>query len=104
MSADNYIIVLGTKSAWKRVGNTVYKVPERKVYRVAHVQAWDNLKWLEENQPYNVGAYLYETFKDCIIHEDIEKALRFAKTMEKFVGYLEYGINVVETDYTLYGD
>ena len=104
MSADNTIIVLGTKSSWKREGLTNYRVPERTVYRVGHVQAWDNYDWYCENQPYNLGAYLHSIFKDCIVHEDRQQAMNLAYKMQELIGYVEYGIQVVETDLVFYGD
>lgn len=104
MSADNTIIILGTKSKWKHKGDTSYQVPERKVYRVAHVQTWDNYYWYQENEPYNVGAFLYSVFKHSVVHESLEDANNEAFELYNNVGYVEYGIQVVETDYVFYSD
>ncbi len=106
MSADNTIIILGTYSQWDKqpngMRNNLFKA--RKVYRVAHVQGWDQLEYLKQHQPYNVGAYLLQCFKDSKIHEDLKEAMYAANDLLLTIGYVEYGIQVLDTDYILYGD
>lgn len=105
MSQDGTVVVLGTKSH-RRKDPSGYSesYPERMVYRVEFVQAWDNFKWYKENQPYNVGAYLSETFGHCYIFEDFLNAMRKANQIADEIGYVEYGICVVETDYVFYNE
>lgn len=105
MSADNTIVVLSTKSKWKYNSNgTKWKVPERNVYRVAHIRAWDNLEWYESNEPHNLGAYLLSEFNKSQIYEKLEEALVVAATLQSCIGYVEYGIKIEVLDINLFGD
>jgi len=105
VSADNTIVILQT---WSNVewldGYACKCVEPYKVWRVAHVQAWDNFEWFKENQPYNVGAFLDNIFGKCKKHKTLDAALVEANNLYEEIGYVEYGIQVVNTDYYLYGE
>ena len=79
-------------------------MPKSKVYRVAHVQAWDNFEWYKENQPYNLGHYLWEVFTDDVVYYEKSNALAAAHYLYACTGYVEYGIQVVDTEYVFPGD
>lgn len=105
MSQDGTVVVLGTKSTRRndpRGFSETY--PERTVYRVEFLQAWDNFKWYKDNQPYNVGAYLVEQFGHCKPIDNFLDAMRKANEIADDIGYVEYGICVVETDYVFYNE
>ena len=104
MSADNTIVVLGTVSEYKQEGSWRHRVPKYKVYRVAEVQAWDNFEWYKENQPYNLGYYLWSEFKDCIVYDSLEHAVGIAELLQEQTDFVEYGIQVVNTEYVFPGD
>ena len=104
MSADNTIVVLGTVSEYKQEGPWRLRVPKYKVYRVAHVQAWDNFDWYKENQPYNLGHYLWSEFKGSKVYRSRDRALDAAGRLLECFGYVEYGIQAVETEYVFPGD
>ena len=105
MSADNTIIILQTWSMYKTdVQGWTKKVKPYKLYHVFHTQAWDNFDWYKENQPYNVGAYLLSETKQAVLTLDYETAWDHGIKLLKEIGYVEYGMQVVETDYYLFGD
>lgn len=105
MSADNTIVVLGTKRTFIQEGNVYYNHgPEHMVYRVAHVQAWDNFDYYQREQHYNLGAYLIDTFGESKVFLDKQEALTYAYELESSIGYVEYGIQVEDTDLFFYGE
>ena len=105
MSADNTIIVLVTNSTWEHKPNGYsVRVPPYRVYRVAHIQAWDNYDWYLENQPYNLGAYLMQCFKNAPAFRNEDEAMNYAKKMQEEIHFVEYGIQVVDTPFTYFGD
>lgn len=104
MSADNTIIVLGTWKGRESTGNDYEFHAPKKVYRVSHVGAWDKFKWYQQNQPENIGAYLAATFSANLRYNNLQDAMYVANTYLKMIGYVEYGIQVVETNYTFFGD
>jgi hypothetical protein len=105
LSADNVIIILQTWSKQINRGTGYYQnVKPYKKYYVFHTQAWDNFEWYKENQPYNVGAYLLTETKQAVVTLDYESAWDHGIKLLKEIGYVEYGMQVVETDYYLYGD
>lgn len=99
MSADNTIIVLSTVTEWERQNHVIYRVPKYRVYRVAHIQAWDNFEWYQENQPYNLGYYLWSCFKDSTVYKDRQSACNKSEQLYNEIGYVEYGIQHVDTEY-----
>ncbi len=106
MSADNAVIVLRTWSNKVSCGEGCFQnVEPYEVFRVFHTQSWDNFYWFEKYQPYNVGAYLLNETKGCKEkYTDYIEASRVARALQKEIGYVEYGIQYVETDYYLLCD
>lgn len=105
MSADNTIVVLGTKRTFTQEGNIYYNhKPEHMVYRVGHVGAWDNFDYYQRKQPYNLGAYLLDIFGKSKVFLDKQEALAYAYELESSIGYVEYGIQVEEMDLFFYGE
>lgn len=105
MSADNTIVVLSTNRTFYQHGATNYNhKPLHKVYRVCHVQAWDNFHYFKDKQPYNIGAYLLDCFGQSPVFLDKSEALAYAETLLDEIGYVEYGIFVQDTDYFFYGE
>ena len=109
MSADNIIIILGTKRDFIEDGNSrINHQPVHTVYRVAEVTAWDNYHYYLSKQPYNVGAYLKECFGNSRVFLTLEEAFSEALKIEealKSKGFpLEYGKSIVETENVFYGD
>lgn len=106
MSADNGIYVLVTKrTRTQENGVIINDGKEHLVYRVAHVQAIDNFGWYEENQIYNLGTYMKETWGASEVYKTPEAAMAKAFEMSKLYPILEYGIQVIEAkDMIFYGD
>ena len=99
MSADNTIVVLGTVSEWVTDGAMITRAPKHEVYRVAHLQAWDNFEWYKEKQQYNLGHYLWCCFRESAVYTDKASALIAAERLYNEIGYVEYGIQIVDTEY-----
>jgi len=96
MSADNSIIVLTTTRRWIRVDESARQYGKSTpVYRVSHVQAWDDFEYYKENAPFLVGSYLDFVFKDSPVFEDFSEAVKYAQQLEEKIGYVEYGIILV---------
>lgn len=113
MSGDNGIYVLRTSTRYVRgpsdqYGGSYYinQFKDVPVWRVAHIQGIDNLSWYEENQPYNVGAYLYNEWGDCTPFYTEEDAQAEVKRMEERHPLLEYGTCWIErfADHVLFQD
>lgn len=99
MSADNGIYII---SSWRtfKGGDGVYEnhQEKHKVYRVAHVQAIDNLDWYAINQPDNFGAYVYETWKNSPVFMTKEEAHITAGHILDDIDVCEYGIRDIDLD------
>ena len=113
MSADNTIIVFSHLRRSVKEENEIGKsrfpsytnVAPYRVYRVAHVQAWDNFEYYKEHAIYNLGYYLLEIFPSTSPeYESKESAMIAAVKLMNEVGYVEYGIQIVDTDYFLYDE
>lgn len=106
MSADNTILVIKTKrTAYENPKGVWTNGQENYVYRVAHVQAADNLGYYKRNELYNLGAYLYDTFKDSPVFHTEETALEYADKLELEYGYVEYGCSLEDlSEYVFWGD
>lgn len=106
MSADNGIYVLVTKrTRTQKNGVIINDGKEHLVYRVAHAQAIDNFRCYQEDQIYNLGAYMKETWGSSEVYDTPEKAMNKAFEMTKEYEVLEYGIQVIEAkDMIFYGD
>ncbi len=99
MSADNCIAILKTTSSWsRRESGVMLNLFDKPIahYRVAHVQAIDNFDWYEDNQIYNLGAYIAKTWPEFPIYLNHNDALDAALKMEKEIGYTEYGVYFVD--------
>lgn len=105
MSADNTIVILQTKRTFIKEGNgnLNHRILHH-VYRVAHVQAWDNFDYYKNNQLYNLGAYLYDIFGKSKVHLTKTDALNEAEELLKKIGYVEYGIQIIDPDLFFYGE
>ena len=106
MSADNTIVIIETKRTALENPKGVWtnRVPNT-VFRVAHVQAFDNFDYYKKEQPYNLGAYLYVTFCKSPVFTKVSDALEYAQQLEKEIGYVEYGIqNFDLTEYVFWDD
>lgn len=108
MSADNEIAILVTCDSMvqdEKIANCYYPNEEGILsYRVAHVQGMDNLDWYEENQPYNVGAYLYGIFGKSKVYRTEKQAQERAIELHNEAGWTEYGITYYERkQYAFFG-
>ena len=101
MSADNGIYILKAIDNHRKEGRWLVNAPFTS-YRVAHVQAIDNLSYLQENEPYNVGCYLRDTWGHSKVYDSLETAMQKAIELSKGYSVLEYGIRVIETEYVFY--
>lgn len=105
MSADNGIYILKTKRTRRLEGNAWVKAPTHFVYRVAHVQAFDNFDWLKENQPYNLGAYMADVWGKSEIYPEEMAAFHAADALYQSIDYVEYGVSEIDaTNMIFYGD
>jgi len=113
MSADNGIYILKTVSHFKKMGNGVFRnLFEETIpyYRVAHLQAIDNLDYYLKNAPYNLGAFVYESWKRSPVFETEAEALEYAKNLASIQEVLEYGIQNIDMEqitgqeFVFYGD
>lgn len=113
MSADNGIYILKTVSHFQKIKAGVFKnlfeetIPH---YRVAHLQAIDNLDYYLKNAPYNLGAFVYESWKRSPVFETEAEALEYAKNLADKQDVLEYGIQSIDMakitgqEFVFYGD
>lgn len=106
MSADNTILVIKTKRTALEIAKGVWQNGnENYVYRVAHVQAADNLSYYKTRELYNLGAYLYDTFKDSPVFHTEEDALAYADKLELEYEFVEYGCNLEDlSEYVFWSD
>lgn len=106
MSADNGIYILVTKrTRTQENGVIINDGKEHLVYRVAHVQAIDNLGWYKENQSYNLGAYMKDVWGESKVYPTRAAAMEKAVEMSNDYEILEYGIQIIELkDMIFYGD
>lgn len=93
MSADNGIYILRTKDQ----------------YRVAHLQAIDNILWSAMEGVRQGGAWeedgyvptrVVELWGDCSFTRDADQALDLAHMWEDRLGGCEYGVRVITCDKT----
>ncbi len=98
MSADNGVYILRTIRTWKKENGTYIHIPQEYVYRVAFASAIDNFKWYKENQPYNLGYYMWKIWGSSIVFTDFEKALNTAYEITRRGLPTEYGVNRIDTD------
>lgn len=110
MSADNTILIIKTKRTAQEISKGFWAPGvENYVYRVAEVRAAESLDYIEKNQLYNLGAYLFTHFKDSPVFTDEEGADTYAEQLESEIentqGYVEYGILSVDlSQYVFWGD
>lgn len=88
MSADNTVIVLKTKG---KNGNEAE-------YRVAHVQAAENMTWEadypSQDNPRLRRDWVLDIFKGVRVFTNADDALKEADRLEKYWEYVEYGVRV----------
>ena len=110
MSADNTILIIKTKRTAQEIVKSDRALDvENYVYRVAEVQAAENLDHIKQDQLYNLGAYLFANFKDSPVFTREEDAETYAKRLESRIensyGYVQYGIRVEDlSEYVFWGD
>jgi hypothetical protein len=107
MSADNGVYVLRTFSNYVREGKAVRFVKEKfPEWRVAYASAIENFDFYENHQPENIGAYLVQVWKDSEVYESEAAAMLAANEIANAIKaageYLEYGVNLINTDYTFF--
>ncbi len=95
MSADNGIYILETKVNPRR------SFPELYEYRVAHLQAIDNVNWdRKNNKMCNNPDIQIENARDmwrnCKVITNIDDAFDIAERMEDSLLFTEYGISVIK--------
>ena len=104
MSADNGIYILKTIRTRKDDGRGWVKCPPYPVYRVALASAIDNFSWYQENQSYNLGAYIKDVWGNSPVFKSEGEAFKYASEIEEATPILEYGICLLTTEYIFYGD
>lgn len=98
MSADNGIYVLVTTDSFYREGNCFHNMLPHGIttYRVAYAHGIDDLGWLEDNEPYNVGHFLHYVWKDSpplYDRAEVEKEIERLKLIHSDT---EYGVNWID--------
>ena len=101
MSQDGGIYILKAIDKYRKEGRWLVPAPFTS-YRVAHVQGIDQFTYLEQNEPYNVGCYLRDTWGHSKVYDSLETAMQKAIELSKGYFVLEYGIQVIETEYVFY--
>ena len=104
MSADNGIYILGTVTSYKKEGNAIVHCGARRVYRVAHAQAIDNLEHYKNNEPHNLGAYMVDVWGKSEVYDDRDAAIVAADKLASKYDILEYGISFIDTNLVFYHD
>ena len=94
MSADNGIYILETKHP---------KNPNKYEYRVAHLQAVDNVDWDENLKKYTDDPDIIiknarNMWGGCHVFTSKTKALEAAAKIEQETTILEYGISFIRID------
>ena len=105
MSADNGIYILITPSFWSKIF-PILKNSEQynKEYRVAHLQAIENIDWDwtrgsgEEDHENIMIKNARKMWKDCKVCYNKKAAYKEARELEKKYGWTEYGICEIEVD------
>lgn len=103
MSADNCICILKTTDKFKVENKyTLCSTFGEGIaaYRVVECQAVDNFQYFVENEPHNIGYWMYYTFGDISPSYDYNTAREIAKILLDRCHYVEYGI--VEIDASKY--
>ena len=105
MSADNAVVIIKTKRTAKYHGNGYWEMQKPNyVYRLAEMQAVDQLDWVEQNQLYNFGALLKDVFGSSEVYEMLDEAMDKANIMLKN-DYYEYGACFRDySSYIFFGD
>lgn len=99
MSSDNCIAVLITTDKFQKIDEHTYKNMFDKpieTYRVAHIQAVDNFEWYEKNEIHNLGNWMADNFRNCEPIYDASDAQKYARDLQRKIGYTEYGIVPVD--------
>lgn len=100
MSSDNCIAILKTMDKFKQTSKGCFQnMFEERIpaYRVAHVQSVDSYSWYKENEPHNVGYWMYLSFGDeTPVFYDEAEAFEYARKVADTVPILEYGILSVD--------
>lgn len=97
MSADNGIYIIKTFRSTRK-GN-------KPVWRVAEIGAIDNYDYYVKNEPHNLGAYIYDNFKNSPVFSCSNDAIGYAFDMNDRV-CTEYGVCHLELpdNFVFYND
>jgi hypothetical protein len=100
MSSDNTIVILKTTDLSKKTGpghwHNMLSIGGIVSYRVSHIQAADDYDYIEKNEIHNLGAWMDAYFdRDEVFYEESEVLIE-ARKIEKEVGYVEYGICIID--------
>ena len=102
MSADNCVAILETSDKFLVRGHGMinqFGKPIR-AYRVAHASAIDNFSWYMENEPHNLGHYMYQVWGRSKVYYSKEEAMKKASEILASLDICEYGIlNIQATEY-----
>ncbi len=95
MSADNGVYILKTKGNPRRLNSNIHE------YRVAHLQAIDNIDWDDKlgkpSRDHDVQIVnAREMWKGCKVFTDAKEALDEALKIDRECVYVEYGICEIE--------
>lgn len=104
MGADNGVYILQTMRDTVDENGWIEKCTPYPVWRVAHVQAIDNFYFYEEEELYNLGAYMKEIWGHSPVFTEKKEALSFAHKVKEAVGHVEYGVSFIETNYRFFLD
>lgn len=104
MSADNGVYILVTTRHSKQEGTQWVACEPYKVYRVAMVQAIDNLDYYKEKEPHNLGAYMQDIWGTSPVYQDKDQAILAAHKIADSIDVLEYGVSIIDTNLKFYGD
>lgn len=104
MGSDNGVYILQTMRDTVVENGWVEKCEPYPVWRVAHVTAIDNFYYYQDEEIYNLGAYMAEVWGKSPSFTTKEEAFSFAQRVIEAVGHVEYGISFIETDYHFFLD
>lgn len=100
MSSDNTIAILMTTDKHKQCKTfheVIYNIPSGVIaFRVAHIQACDNYDWYKENEVHNLGLWFSQNFGTSKVHYTKEDALKESIELHNQIGYVEYGIRILD--------
>lgn len=104
MGADSGIYILRTLRTTIDNEGWVERCEPYPVWRVAYAHAIDNFFYYQQEQPYNLGAYMLEVWGKSPVFTSLPEAQAMAEQVLKKIKRADYGISVIDTDYHFYTD